>query len=142
LAKSVGIHLRNLQQLRLPEQIQYIKDRLVFRVAYANRANSEKEFLLDNWAEPLPPEYLEVLAANFQAGQDYRASIYPGKVTLFRSYIQPIAQALHPDLGWSELIGGGLNIYDMPGNHNNLLKEPYIQLLGQKLKICLNQSNN
>jgi thioesterase domain-containing protein/acyl carrier protein len=137
LAKSIGIHLRNLRQLGIPGRIQYIKDRLVFRVVYANRVDGEREFLIDNWAEPLRPEYLDVLAANLQAGQDYQGRIYAGNVTLFRSYIQPISQALHPDLGWSELVGGKLRIYDLPGNHNNLLKEPYIQLLGQKLKICL-----
>jgi amino acid adenylation domain-containing protein len=142
LAKSVGIHFRNLQQLRMPERIQYIKDRLVFRIRYANRVDGEREFLLDNWAEPLRPEYLDVLAANLQAGQDYQGGMYAGSVTLFRSYIQPIAQALHRDLGWSELVSGSLNIYDMPGNHNNLLKEPYIQLLGQKLKICLSETNS
>jgi amino acid adenylation domain-containing protein len=137
LVQVFGIHLRNLQQLAMNERFTYIKDRLIFRTMYANKENSEREFLLDSWAEPLPLEYLAVLEANLQASQDYTGRIYAGNVTLFRSYIQPIDQALHLDLGWSELIAGKLTIKDLPGHHSNILKEPQIQLLGRELKLAL-----
>jgi thioesterase domain-containing protein len=104
---------------------------------YQNKEDSEREFLLDNWATPLPPEYLQVLAANFQAGKDYVGKFYAGNVTLFRSDIQPLNQSLHPDLGWEKLVGGSLTIHAMQGHHNNLLKEPYIKILAEKLDRCL-----
>ena len=88
----------------------------------------------------MPPEYLQVLEANFQAGQDYESKFYPGKITLFRSSIQPVDQALHPDLGWGEL-AEDVEVYDLPGHHSNLLKEPQIQVLAQKLKLCLARSS-
>jgi surfactin family lipopeptide synthetase A len=137
--KALAIHLGNLQQLGFQEQIKYIKDRIIFRTFYQNRADKEKDFLIDNWAEPLPAEYLQVLEANFQAGRDYLGKSYPGKVTLFRSSIQPIAQALHPDLGWRELVDH-VEIRNLPGYHSNLLREPYIAAFVQELKLCLDRA--
>ena len=96
---TVGIHLRNLQQLGITDGTKYITDRIKRWTIYRNTENLEKQFLLNNWSESLPPEYLQVLEANFQAGQDYESKFYPGKITLFRSSIQPVDQALHPDLG-------------------------------------------
>ena len=62
---------------------------------------------------------------------------YPGKITLFRSSIQPITQALHPDLGWSDL-ADAVEVYDVRGHHSNLLKEPCIlAVLARQLKLCV-----
>jgi thioesterase domain-containing protein/acyl carrier protein len=142
LIESLGIHVRNLNQLKLQGKIDYIRDRILFRVIYRNKQNPEKEFLLDNWAEPLPPEYLQVLESNFQAGQNYAGKFYPGKVTLFRSSIQPVAQALHPDLGWGDLVGGGVEVRHLAGHHSDLLQEPNIQVLVQELKSCIELIDN
>jgi amino acid adenylation domain-containing protein len=137
LAQVFGIHLRNLQQLSMNERVKYIKDRIIFRTMYANKENSEREFLLDNWAESLPLEYLAVMEANLQASKNYTGRIYSGDVTLFRSDIQPVDQSLHLDLGWNNLVGGKLTIKELPGHHTNILKEPHIQLLGRELKLSL-----
>lgn len=139
LFPTVSIHLQNLQQLNIQEKIQYVKDRIVFWLMYQNRANSQKEFLLDHWPVDLPPEYLNVLETNFQAGENYIGKFYPGKITLFRSSIQPINQALHPDLGWGDL-ADAVEIHDVRGHHSNLLKEPCINVLARQLKLCIDRS--
>jgi amino acid adenylation domain-containing protein len=138
---SLGIHFRNLQKLELKEQVDYIKYRILFWTTYRNSKNKEQELLLDSWNEPLPPEYLQVLEANFQARKDYIGKFYPGKVTLFRSSVQFATQALYPDLGWGEL-AGDVETIDLPGHHNNLLKEPYIKNLARELKLRLERSNS
>lgn len=141
LPQTVDIHLRNFQQLNVSEKIKYVKDRIMFRLIYQNKENGQKEFILDNWAADLPSEYLKVLEANFQSGEDYIGKFYPGKITLFRSLIQPITQALHPDLGWGNL-ADVVEVYDVSGHHNNLLKEPYVQALARQLKLCIDQTIN
>ncbi len=133
---TVGIHLRNLQQLKLSDQLTYIKARIILRTIYKN---NKKDFLIDNVTEILSPEYLQVLETNYQAGLNYQGQFYAGKITLLRSCIQPVAQALLPDLGWGEL-ASDIEIHDVPGDHNNLFQEPYIQVLVQKLKSCLDQA--
>jgi amino acid adenylation domain-containing protein len=139
LFPTVGIHLQNFQQLNLREKIEYIKDRVVFWLMYQNKENSQKEFMLDSWGVDLSPEYLKVLEANFQSGENYVGKFYPGQVTLFRSSVQPITQALHPDLGWGD-IASVVEVYDIRGHHSNLLKEPCVIALAQQLKSCIDRT--
>jgi thioesterase domain-containing protein/acyl carrier protein len=63
--------------------------------------------------------------------------VYPERVTLFR----PIENIdfLDPDFGWSELAPGGLEIHDVPGNTLNMLEEPHVQVVGEKLRDCINR---
>ncbi len=136
--RVIEIHLQNLYRLRMPERIKYITDRIVFRTLYQHRENRDMEFLLDRWATPLPPEYLKVLATNFQAAENYTGAAYQGKVVLFRASVQPLARALHSDLGWGKQVSDGVEIHTLPGDHTNLLKEPYIRVLAEKLKLYLN----
>jgi amino acid adenylation domain-containing protein len=140
LFQILGIHLHNFKQLNLQDKIKYIKDRIVFRLIYQYKENSHKEFMLNTWAANLPPAYLKVLEANFQSGENYIGKFYAGKITLFRSSIQPITQALHPDLGWGD-ITSVVEIHHVQGYHSNLLKEPWIQAVAQQLKLCIDSAS-
>ncbi|MBV9388050.1 MAG: hypothetical protein JOZ78_16640 [Chroococcidiopsidaceae cyanobacterium CP_BM_ER_R8_30] len=40
-------------------------------------------------------------------------------------------------LGWGSLVAGGLEIQLVPGYHNTLMKEPYVPILAERLKACL-----
>jgi amino acid adenylation domain-containing protein len=135
LLQTLDIHLRNFQQLNIKEKIKYIKDRIVFRLLYQHKENSQKDLMLDTWAADLPPAYLKVLEANFQSGENYIGKFYAGKITLFRSSIQPITQALHPELGWGDL--GVVDVYNVRGHHSTVLKEPCVQALARQLKLCI-----
>jgi thioesterase domain-containing protein len=96
--------------------------------------------MIENWKIPLPSEYLNVLETNFQAAEDYLGKSYLGQVVLFRSSIQSVSRTAHPDLGWGELVSGGIKIYQLSGLHPNLLKEPYIKTLADQLRSHLASS--
>jgi thioesterase domain-containing protein/acyl carrier protein len=137
LFQSIGIHLNNLHQLSTIERVEYIKDRIIFRLIYQHQENNRKKILFDAWEKKLPTDYLKVLDANYHAGEDYIAKSYRGEVTLFRSDVQSLDLALIQDLGWGELVDGGVKIYNIKGQHRYLLKEPCIKHLAEKLKLCL-----
>jgi aspartate racemase len=63
--------------------------------------------------------------------------VYPEQVTLFRA-IENIG-FIDPDLGWSELAPGGLEIHDVPGDSFSMLQEPQVQVLAEKLKACIDR---
>lgn len=63
--------------------------------------------------------------------------VYPDRVTLFRA-IDNIG-FIDPDLGWSELAPGGLEIHDVPGHTFSMLEEPHIQVLAEKLRDCIDR---
>jgi amino acid adenylation domain-containing protein len=135
--KSIGIHLNNLYQLSMLDRIKYIKDRIVFWLVYKHQENSQRALLVNDWGIPLPPDYLKILATNYQAGEDYDGKFYQGEVTLFRSTVQSLELTLSPDLGWGNLADGGVKIHSIKGQHRSLLREPSIQFLVDKLKLCL-----
>jgi thioesterase domain-containing protein/acyl carrier protein len=63
--------------------------------------------------------------------------VYPERVTLFRA-IENIG-FIDPELGWSELAPGGLEIHDVPGDTFSMLQEPYVQGLAEKLRHCIDR---
>jgi amino acid adenylation domain-containing protein len=74
----------------------------------------------------------------------YLPQVFAGRVTLFRageSYIS-LPEPVEPDLGWGRFAGGGLVIVDMPWMHGDMLKEPVVQLLAERLKECLEETCN
>ena len=67
---------------------------------------------------------------------------YSGKVTLFRATEQPYGIHTDPACGWGDLALGGLEIYDVPGHHGAIVREPRVGILVQKLTACLNTSHS
>ncbi len=42
-------------------------------------------------------------------------------------------------MGWSEWAGDGVEVHLVPGNHANMMYEPHVEILAQKLTDCLDQ---
>jgi amino acid adenylation domain-containing protein len=133
--KSVGVHLCNLWKLNLKERSNYIMGRVNYRFSNDN----ERDFLTKSLYDPadLTPAILNVLDANLQAGDDYVAHKYSGKITLFRCQVQDLEYHLHAEFGWNEIVDGNLVVYPVPGPHFRMMKEPRVKGLAEKLKLCL-----
>jgi thioesterase domain-containing protein/acyl carrier protein len=134
LWQAVGIHLQNLWYLEWQERFSYVGDRFIYRF----KSRDEKDFLANSLykLDDLTPQLVNVLNANLDAREKYTAKKYPGKVNLFRCRIQELKHALHPESGWQRLVDD-LEIHPIAGAHFSILKEPRIQSIAQKLKSCL-----
>jgi thioesterase domain-containing protein/acyl carrier protein len=137
--QSLGIHINNLFQLTFKEQSSYILD----RVAYRFNSKDEEDFLAKSLykLEDLTPQLLNVLNCNIQAGEDYIAKKYSGKIVLFRCQVQDLEHYLHPEFGWPDLVDGEVEIHPIPGPHFRMLKEPRIRYLAAELKLCLQKTS-
>ena len=76
---------------------------------------------------------------NLNLMTNYVTRPYSGKITLFRAQqtkelINRYPSYFDEKLGWGDFAQGGLDIYDLPGGHIELLQEPYVQVLAEKLK--------
>ena len=47
-----------------------------------------------------------------------------------------------PALGWSELMKGGLELYEIPGYRLRVLQEPRVRILAEQLRACLDKAQN
>ena len=96
----------------------------------------------------LPATIRQVQQAGRWAADDYVPKPYAGRVTLFRATEQPHGIVPDPTLGWGKLVLGGFEIYDTPGHHGGIVREPRSRELAHKLRDALHtaqekpQANN
>jgi len=74
------------------------------------------------------------------AAVNYRARPWPGPITLFRASVQPDPR-LPLDLGWTKLAEGGVEVYELPGDHDLVFREPNIRVLAAQLRARLERSD-
>lgn len=74
------------------------------------------------------------------AAMNYQTRPWPGQITLFRASEQPDPR-FPRDLGWTHLAKGGMEIYELPGDHDRLFSEANIHVLADQLRSRLEQSD-
>lgn len=126
-------HLSKLSRLELKAKLTYVKEKLARRIESGNKLPS------------LKPRYDSPLRdAHLQADRDYVPQVYSGRAILFRASEPPEEWlewcSVDSHLGWGELVAGGLEIQEVPGNHFNMFSEPYVQVFAEKLQACLAQA--
>lgn len=88
-----------------------------------------REFMSD-----LPEALQDVQEAAIEAKLKYVVQVYPGRVIYFRASERPPGVYNDPEVGWSGMAKGGLEIYEIPGNHTSIVQSP---VLGERLRACL-----
>lgn len=67
----------------------------------------------------------------------YRPRMFPGRVVLFRTRDNAPHQARDPLKGWERLARGGVEVYDIDGEHGSIMNEPQGQDLRDKFHAAL-----
>ncbi|MDY6950341.1 MAG: amino acid adenylation domain-containing protein [Thermodesulfobacteriota bacterium] len=85
--------------------------------------------------------HLEVVqSAHSKARNRYTPQVYSGKITFFWSGEETgIRSFTDYRVSWRHLAKGGVEEYAVPGQHATVLREPYVQVLGEKLQVCLDK---
>lgn len=101
--------------------------------------------------ELLPPEVTVAQAFEFLQGQrrrhqslrQYTVKPYPGKITLIRGVDlgKDTAHADDPTAGWSQFSPEQVQVYTIPGDHQNFIYLPYVDKLAEVLSFCLNPAD-
>lgn len=132
LLKKYGYHLKNLAGLKPGEMIAYLKKA-------PDRPNQREAIFGDAEEEDYEkvPKYLKaVMAANGEALRKYVPKRYRGKVTVFKS--RDHGRGVY--YGWEELAEGGVEEYEVPGNHRGILQEPNVQILARQIRACIDRT--
>jgi non-ribosomal peptide synthetase component F/thioesterase domain-containing protein len=116
-------------------RIQYLKLRLgrqVSRIIYSSFRRLHRD---------LPGSFGSLSDINAFAASNYTPRFFPGCLTLLRTKMPSGTVVLHdPALGWSSL-ASALEIYEVPGNHDDMTAEPHVKGLAQKLNTLLTGSS-
>lgn len=141
--KDIALSQETLQQMEPAAQMEHVRRHLQLH-----------GFLSQDEEDMGPIQgYLQVQKASAQAFAAYTPQACPAASTsgeiiaLFRSQEWQQehsgndldSQFSDRSLGWSRLIPQGLHIYDIPGNHITMLTPPYVHVLAEWLRHCLEQ---
>lgn len=113
--------------------LQSVMDRLTQK--YSNIALKNKFLRIKNL------QHLVSRAAYFKLVEDYATKyvpqVYLGRITLLMASDRRFLD--EPELGWTKLAGGELEIHEIPGDHLTIFQEPSIQLMAQKLELSIDK---
>jgi len=84
--------------------------------------------------------FVDLLKSDLRATQNYALHLYPGRITLFKASEELAGTSPDPTLGWSEWASAGVEVHLVPGNHANLVYEPHVEVLAEKLSACISQA--
>jgi thioesterase domain-containing protein len=130
----VKYHLSNLLKLDASETSAYLLDRLdearrkIERVAWRLTSDHSGEERLRNTDSIIHPAFSR-----------YEPQPYPGKIVLFQSSEWPKGPYFDFELGWKDLVGGGIEFHTIPGDHPSMFLEPTVNLVAEKLSSHLSE---
>lgn len=77
-----------------------------------------------------------------QISKAYTPKAYSGRVTFFKAMDKfSVSYSIEsPEEGWRKFVDGELEIYEIPGSHIGILEEPNVQVLAEKLKVCIDKA--
>jgi amino acid adenylation domain-containing protein len=86
-------------------------------------------------------DYLRLFKLNRQAAAEYQPQLYSGRILFFRARERDAFNPPHPEQGWDELASGGVEIYEVPGNHITMNSLPHVKAIAEKLKSFIETAN-
>jgi thioesterase domain-containing protein/acyl carrier protein len=89
----------------------------------------------------LPPAYLARYRWDYLAFCSYvPAGRCQSGITVFKAKGQPLLASHDPDLGWSAVTRGSVEVVEVAGNHTSILTEPNVTGLADALRTALEAS--
>ena len=84
--------------------------------------------------------YVRASENNSRARNTYVPRPYAGRVTLFRALQGHVLRCPDPTLGWKEIALGGLEIVEVPGEHDVMIEKPHVGELARKMRECVDRA--
>jgi thioesterase domain-containing protein len=136
------LHWENLRASSSSQKKAYVRDKFA---RWQKQFRWKRQRVWDQIRERVdrvfwPEAIKQVRMIGYRAGTSYKPKPYAGSATLFRATEQP--RGIYPDrsLGWSALVRGALRIYDTPGHHGAIVREPRSRALAEQLMQALRRA--
>jgi thioesterase domain-containing protein len=76
-------------------------------------------------------------AQRYWPGKDFVPPTINGKVRVFRVARQPFWRVRSDNLGWGGRTTEGVEVHEIPGSHESLLRDPNVCILAEKLRTYI-----
>ncbi len=134
LALRIKRHLVNLRDLSLPTKLHYIRE----KIAYKKRKLETWRWQLKQVLQPgkkLSNILRDVEEFNYLAAEQYVPRTYADQVAFFCACEE--VSAPENQYGWKTLATGGVELVEVPGDHQSMIQTPHVQFLADQLKLRL-----
>jgi hypothetical protein len=128
-------HLVNLRGLSMKGRFRYLRLRApsLFGRIRLRAYNKYQEIRY-----PLPEDLKKVRKANKKAAQYvYLPPNFGGRLVVIRASNQPFGIIPDPLLGWGEIAGDRIEVFEVEGHHDTLLWEPQVGDVAEVMKTLL-----
>ncbi|MBD2336733.1 amino acid adenylation domain-containing protein [Calothrix sp. FACHB-156] len=143
LWRTIYVYLLTLLQLRSPDRWNYFLAKVDWFGSVLTGKPSSKFDLWNeqSFTEDANPYNMALIETFKQATMaDYVPQPYSGQVTLFTTKEILRWCQFKPCRGWHGMAKQGVEIHEVPGTHLGMLGEPSVQILAEKLIVCLEQA--
>lgn len=89
---------------------------------------------------PLPQGFSKLHWVNGFAMSQYRPTVYPGQLIIFRSVNREVSFENDELLGWGGMAARGIEVCDVTGAHLEMLYEPNVRILAKQLRSRLDHA--
>jgi thioesterase domain-containing protein/acyl carrier protein len=145
LAERIKLHLRARERSSPGEKLRCLmrrardelRDILVKSHKYAQNLVHRSRQLNGAQASTEPRGLRVVQLANRRSLAAYKLRAYPGHITFFRAETPDEAHGYAPDCGWLRFAKGGIEIHEVPGEHQTIFAQPNVSVLAEKLNACI-----
>ncbi len=121
----------NTRSLSWKDRTTYIAGKLATRgVRILSRLISSAGF------RKMPSRLKSAYDVNYVAMNRYHPHVYQGRLVLFRATEQDYASGPR-DLGWAKLFPEGIEIHEIPGDHERIFLEPAVDDLAKAISAAL-----
>ncbi|MDX6500090.1 MAG: hypothetical protein QOG23_3350 [Blastocatellia bacterium] len=139
--RKLGSHATNLGQLSTAKKLEYVIGKLKYAPEKAKHKLYRRAYkIYQKMGRRLPPALKNIEEINFAAVKDYVPQTFAGDVTLFLATDLTADYDLHD--GWRELVEGRIEVHEISGNHINIIKEPHVRELAERLRGSLTRAQN
>ena len=130
LPENIGLSKEEALQMSVHERLAHVLER------------GQREGAIPSEISLATIEQLwEVFRKNVQALMVYGAGNYSGNATLFKTAETSAVYSRESNaMGWEELITGGLEVEELPGTHQSIVRNPYVGMLASRLRAHLSEA--
>jgi thioesterase domain-containing protein len=130
-------HFRKLRRMPWSKAIGYFRERMHrFQPERIDRHKSPEA----QGEEPSAREIMDMWKVQYRAASGYEPKPCDWPVVLVRSEALQTGWFHDPLLGWGRVARGGLQVVEMPGEHDAMFLQPDVQQLGSILRQCLQRA--
>lgn len=139
MLERVRAHAANLGELGFAAKLTYLANKLKYAPAKIKHKAYRRAYkMYERIGRPLPTVLKNIEELNFMAAREYLPQVYSGRATLFSA--TDLTASFDVEDGWRQLVDE-LEVHKIPGNHLDMIKEPHVQVLAEKLRLCLNTAD-